>query len=249
MGREGGETDNQLFGLSDVELRIFAFHWFSFRYELVVVCHAAAERCVRFSQSASSVRVWLWILSWSQQTAFWHGERRPSGGQWVWHRLWTCWFWEHTAEGGSTLAGILSLTFIFTFTFRAFSRRFCPKRLTTSIFVTREKLRHITVDGAKTKYRKQPSSPHLRVVAAICQRFSKCISAITEVLTIWTYKCIPFLLWVEMESEQLSLLSFVGDGEWFRCPDIGRTKQRGVAVSLSGLCLLSAMAVPAVQLM
>ena len=43
------------------------------------------------------------------------------------------------------------------------------------------------------------------------------------------------------------------DGEWFHCPDIGRDlfpplrcqNRRGVMTSLSALCLLSAMAVPA----
>ena len=34
---------------------------------------------------------------------------------------------------------LLEFCLTFTFTFRAFSRHFCPKRLTISTFVTREK--------------------------------------------------------------------------------------------------------------
>ena len=58
-----------------------------------------------------------------------------------------------------------------------------------------------------------------------------------------------------MKSDQMSLESLVEDGEWFCCPDIGvcstteAPEQRGVAARLSGLCLLSVMAVPAGQLM
>ena len=40
---------------------------------------------------------------------------------------------------------------LLTFTFRAFSRCFCPKRLTISTFVTRKKQQHITVDKVKNK--------------------------------------------------------------------------------------------------
>ena len=39
----------------------------------------------------------------------------------------------------------------YTFTFRAFSRCFCPKRLTISAFVTLEKPQHITIDKVKKK--------------------------------------------------------------------------------------------------
>ena len=39
----------------------------------------------------------------------------------------------------------------FTFTFREFSRHFCPKWLTISTFVTRKKPQHITIDEVKKK--------------------------------------------------------------------------------------------------
>ena len=43
----------------------------------------------------------------------------------------------------------LDFIFKFTFTLRAFSRRFCLMRLTISKFVTSEKQQHITVDRVK----------------------------------------------------------------------------------------------------
>ena len=39
----------------------------------------------------------------------------------------------------------------YTFTFRAFSRHFCPEWLTTSTFVKRKKPQHITVDRVRRK--------------------------------------------------------------------------------------------------
>ena len=47
------------------------------------------------------------------------------------------------------------ITFTLTFTFRAFSRCFGPKRLTISTFVTRKKPQHITIDKVKKKKKKQ----------------------------------------------------------------------------------------------
>ena len=43
------------------------------------------------------------------------------------------------------------LFFILTLTFRAFSRRFCPKRLTIITFVPRKNPQHITVDKVKKR--------------------------------------------------------------------------------------------------
>ena len=48
------------------------------------------------------------------------------------------------------------ILFTFTFTFRAFRRRFCPKQLTISTFATGKKPQHITVDNVKKK-RKEKS--------------------------------------------------------------------------------------------
>ena len=69
----------------------------------------------------------------------------------------------------------------------------CPKRLTISTFVIRKKphVSHITFDKVKNS---KLSSPHLSIVAAICQGYLKCISAMIKVLTIWTYKCI-YIFW------------------------------------------------------
>ena len=39
-----------------------------------------------------------------------------------------------------------------TLTFRPFSRRFCPKRLTISSFATRKKPQHITVDRVRKEF-------------------------------------------------------------------------------------------------
>ena len=41
-----------------------------------------------------------------------------------------------------------------TFTFRVFSRHFCPKRLTVSTIVTRKKPQYITVDKEKERKKK-----------------------------------------------------------------------------------------------
>ena len=39
---------------------------------------------------------------------------------------------------------------VVTFTFRAFSRRFCPKQFTISSSVTRKKPQHVTADKVKS---------------------------------------------------------------------------------------------------
>ena len=62
----------------------------------------------------------------------------------------------------------------FTFTFRAFSRRFCPKLLTPSTFVAGKKPQHIIVDRVKKKKKNRNNCQSLLfikdIVAAVYKR-------------------------------------------------------------------------------
>ena len=59
-------------------------------------------------------------------------------------------------------------TFAFTFTFRVFSRGFCPKQLTMWTFVTRKKPRHITVDRVKKGKMALRKHKELEIISTVC---------------------------------------------------------------------------------
>ena len=120
-------------------------------------------------------------------------------------------------------------------------------RRSISTFVTRKKEQHFTA-----------SKVRMKKTETIFKASSECVSAYnlnanaTHVYTrFFCFFCFFFdwgmggvmLCWVEVKSQQKCV----------SCPDIGRTtevpEQRRVATSLSDLCLLSVMPVPAGQLM
>lgn len=76
--------------------------------------------------------------------------------------------WKSNVWLGGQVAISVWAHAVFTLTFRAFSKSFCPIHLTVSTFVTNKKPHHITVDKVK-KGKKKKSSPPLSIIAAIYQ--------------------------------------------------------------------------------
>lgn len=82
-----------------------------------------------------------------------------------------------------------------------------PKRLTISIFITRKKPQHTTVDKVQKKKQKQFSSYNLSIVTAIHQGHLQCVSATIQVLGTRTYKCIYVIFINSFFGEQKTKIS------------------------------------------
>ena len=97
-----GNTERTLREHWENTVSLGQFYWFDPGFVMWPTSCQLFNRRVRPSRSeckvflsASRVRLY-WTPSGSQPTAFWCCGVL---GQWMWHALWICWFWQPTAEG------------------------------------------------------------------------------------------------------------------------------------------------------